>query len=119
MIIFPLSVGVDMSHIALGLTRLLTLDTFAFTFGQFGRGRTPACFNLGGNSGKTNRKTENRNFRIPLIGENAPSFTAESTAGLINFPFDFGRDWKMILSHPMDFTPVCSTEIIELARLQD
>lgn len=62
---------------------------------------------------------ENRNFRIPLIGETAPTFTAESTNGTITFPGDFGRKWKMLFSHPQDFTPVCTTEIIELARLQD
>lgn len=59
-----------------------------------------------------------RNFRIPLIGEKAPSFTAESTNGTINFPEDYGRKWKILFSHPQDFTPVCSSEIIELARLQ-
>jgi len=62
---------------------------------------------------------EDRNFRIPLIGETAPSFTAESTNGTINFPGDFGRKWKVLFSHPQDFTPVCSTEILELARMQD
>lgn len=62
---------------------------------------------------------EDRNFRIPLIGENAPSFTAESTNGTINFPADFGRKWKILFSHPADFTPVCSTEILQLATLQD
>jgi peroxiredoxin (alkyl hydroperoxide reductase subunit C) len=62
---------------------------------------------------------EDRNFRIPLIGESAPSFTAESTNGTINFPGDFGRKWKILFSHPQDFTPVCSTEILELAYLQD
>jgi peroxiredoxin (alkyl hydroperoxide reductase subunit C) len=62
---------------------------------------------------------EDRNFRIPLLGESAPSFTAESTNGTINFPSDFGRKWKVLLSHPQDFTPVCSTEIMELAYLQD
>jgi len=61
---------------------------------------------------QSRRKNVNRNFRIPLIGENAPSFTTETTTGIINFPFDFGNNWKMILSHPMDFTPVCSTELI-------
>jgi peroxiredoxin (alkyl hydroperoxide reductase subunit C) len=62
---------------------------------------------------------KDRYFRIPLIGEKAPSFTAESTNGTINFPSEFGRSWKILFSHPMDFTPVCSTEIMELARLQD
>jgi len=59
-----------------------------------------------------------RNFRIPLIGETAPSFTAESTNGTINFPEDFGTKWKILLSHPQDFTPVCTSEILELANLQ-
>lgn len=63
-------------------------------------------------------KKEDRNFRIPLIGEVAPSFTAESTAGTINFPLDYGRNWKILFSHPQDFTPVCSSEILELANLQ-
>ncbi len=62
---------------------------------------------------------EDRNFRIPLIGETAPSFTAESTNGIINFPSDYGHKWKLLFSHPQDFTPVCSTEIMELAYLQD
>ena len=62
---------------------------------------------------------EDRNFRIPLIGEKAPSFTAESTNGTINFPDDLGHNWKVLFSHPKDFTPVCSSEIMELGRLQD
>jgi peroxiredoxin (alkyl hydroperoxide reductase subunit C) len=62
---------------------------------------------------------EDRNFRIPLIGETAPSFTAETTNGVLNFPGDFGKSWKVLFSHPQDFTPVCSTEILELAYLQD
>ena len=55
---------------------------------------------------------------VPLIGQEAPSFTAESTNGTINFPKDFGKDWKIIFSHPADFTPVCSSELLELAALQ-
>jgi peroxiredoxin (alkyl hydroperoxide reductase subunit C) len=67
----------------------------------------------------TNSKTnEDRNFRIPLIGESAPSFTAETTNGELNFPSDYGRKWKILFSHPQDFTPVCSSEILELANLQ-
>lgn len=76
-------------------------------------------FNLRSDPDKPERKAAMRNFRIPLIGESAPSFRAESTTGTINFPDDFGRNWKIILSHPMDFTPVCSTELIEIARLHD
>lgn len=65
------------------------------------------------------KEKEDRNFRIPLIGQTAPSFTAESTGGLINFPSDYGRKWKILFSHPQDFTPVCSSEILELANLQE
>lgn len=59
------------------------------------------------------------NVKIPLIGDNAPSFTAETTMGTLNFPKDYGNKWKIIFSHPRDFTPVCSTEILELAHMQD
>jgi peroxiredoxin 2/4 len=55
---------------------------------------------------------------IPLIGDKAPSFMAESTNGQISFPSDYGRKWKILFSHPADFTPVCSTEILELASMQ-
>jgi peroxiredoxin 2/4 len=58
------------------------------------------------------------NYAIPLIGSQAPSFTAKSTNGDINFPSDYGNSWKIIFSHPKDFTPVCSSELIELANLQ-
>lgn len=57
--------------------------------------------------------------RVPLIGEKAPTFKAKSTSGSINFPNDYGRNWKMLFSHPQDFTPVCSSEILELAYLQE
>jgi peroxiredoxin 2/4 len=55
----------------------------------------------------------------PYLGDNAPSFTAESTNGTINFPKDFGSNWKIIFSHPADFTPVCSSELLELSALQE
>ena len=56
---------------------------------------------------------------IPIIGSEAPSFTASSTNGKINFPDDFGDSWKIMFSHPKDFTPVCSSEILELAYSQE
>ena len=55
---------------------------------------------------------------MPLIGEMAPAFSAQSTKGLIQFPQDFGRNWKILFAHPRDFTPVCSSEILELAHMQ-
>ncbi|NDP21199.1 MAG: redoxin domain-containing protein [Paludibacter sp.] len=70
-------------------------------------------------STKPEKANSTNDFRIPLIGESAPTFTAESTNGTINFPSDYGRKWKLLFSHPQDFTPVCSTEIMELAKLQD
>jgi peroxiredoxin 2/4 len=58
------------------------------------------------------------NSRIPLLGEEAPSFVAESTNGTVEFPAQYGGKWKILFSHPADFTPVCSTEIMELALMQ-
>jgi len=55
----------------------------------------------------------------PLIGDDAPSFTANSTEGKLTFPKDFGKNWKILFSHPKDYTPVCSSEIIQLASMQD
>ena len=57
--------------------------------------------------------------RIPLIGTQAPVFKAPSTNGPVSFPDDFGKDWKILFAHPRDFTPVCSSEILELAYRQN
>jgi peroxiredoxin (alkyl hydroperoxide reductase subunit C) len=67
----------------------------------------------------TSAWSQNPVIRVPLIGESAPSFTAESTNGTIMFPEGYGRKWKVLLSHPADFTPVCSSEILELATEQE
>ena len=56
---------------------------------------------------------------IPLIGDKAPSFTANSTNGTLNFPEDFGTNWKILFSHPLDFTAVCTSELCGLARNQE
>ena len=64
------------------------------------------------------RSQDKGNTRVPVLGEKAPSFTVQSTNGDISFPKDFGRSWKVLFSHPQDFTPVCSSEILELAYMQ-
>lgn len=62
---------------------------------------------------------EEARARLPLIGEEAPSFSAETTQGRVNFPEGYRGKWVILFSHPADFTPVCTTEFIAFARLQD
>ena len=56
--------------------------------------------------------------RLPLIGEKAPSFTAETTQGQIKFPGDYKGKWVVFFSHPADFTPVCTTEFMTFASME-
>jgi len=57
--------------------------------------------------------------RLPLIGEDAPSFEADSTQGKISFPVDYKGKWVILFSHPADFTPVCTTEFMTFASMQE
>ena len=56
---------------------------------------------------------------MPRIGDPAPSFTAVSTQGPINFPADYSGRWVIFFSHPADFTPVCTSEFMTFASMQD
>lgn len=56
---------------------------------------------------------------IPLIGDPAPAFTALTTRGTIHFPDDYVGKWVILFSHPADFTPVCTTEFMTFASMQD
>ncbi len=53
------------------------------------------------------------------LGDIAPDFTAQTTAGEINFYDYLGNGWGVLFSHPADYTPVCTTELGKTASLQD
>ncbi|HZO90595.1 MAG TPA: peroxiredoxin [Chthonomonadaceae bacterium] len=55
---------------------------------------------------------------LPRLNEPAPDFTAETTQGTLTLSSLRGK-WVVLFSHPADFTPVCTTELVEFARRND
>ena len=57
--------------------------------------------------------------QMPLIGDVAPEFVANTTNGTVKFPSDYAGRWVILFSHPADFTPVCTTEFIAFQNMID
>jgi alkyl hydroperoxide reductase subunit AhpC len=53
------------------------------------------------------------------LGDMAPDFTAESTAGTLRFHEWLGDSWGVLFSHPADYTPVCTTELGTVAKFKN
>lgn len=64
-------------------------------------------------------KSSNYEKPLPLLGDVAPKFTATTTNGPIHFPDDYLGRWVVLFSHPMDFTPVCTTEFLAFQSAVD
>lgn len=55
---------------------------------------------------------------IPRIGDKAPAFKAVTTQGEIEFPKQYEGSWVILFSHPADFTPVCTSEFMTFASME-
>ncbi|MBK7093618.1 MAG: peroxiredoxin [Saprospiraceae bacterium] len=62
---------------------------------------------------------EQKIFSMPRIGDKAPEFKAVTTQGEVNFPSDYSGSWVILFSHPADFTPVCTSEFMTFASMED
>jgi peroxiredoxin (alkyl hydroperoxide reductase subunit C) len=64
-------------------------------------------------------ETTSQTVSMPRIGDKAPAFKAVTTQGEIDFPGQFSGSWVILFSHPADFTPVCTSEFMTFASLED
>jgi len=62
---------------------------------------------------------DSQTMAMPRIGEKAPAFKAVTTQGDINFPEQYSGSWVILFSHPADFTPVCTSEFMAFASLEE
>lgn len=69
---------------------------------------------------KTKMETnESTVIPMPRIGDKALEFKAVTTQGNIHFPADYSGSWVILFSHPADFTPVCTSEFMTFATLEE
>jgi peroxiredoxin (alkyl hydroperoxide reductase subunit C) len=59
---------------------------------------------------------EEKTFNMPLLGDDFPEMTVQTTHGQMNLPGDFKGKWFVLFSHPADFTPVCTTEFVAFQK---
>ncbi len=69
------------------------------------------------NNSDIKKTSDETTDNIPLIGDSAPAFIAETTQGAVHFPEDYIGKWVILFGHPSDFTPVCTTEFIAFSQL--
>lgn len=62
--------------------------------------------------------TQEQVVSMPRIGDRAPAFKAVTTQGEIDFPKQYEGHWVILFSHPADFTPVCTSEFMTFATLE-
>ncbi|MGC9151303.1 MAG: peroxiredoxin [Microbacter sp.] len=62
---------------------------------------------------------ENEVVSMPRIGDRAPEFKAVTTQGEIHFPVQYRGKWVILFSHPADFTPVCTSEFMTFASMEE
>lgn len=62
---------------------------------------------------------ENQVYAMPRIGDKAPAFKAITTQGEIDFPKQYEGSWVILFSHPADFTPVCTSEFMTFATMEE
>lgn len=60
-----------------------------------------------------------KNYFMPRIGDKAPSFKVATTQGDIDFPADYKGRWKILFSHPSDFTPICTSEFVMFGKMEE
>ena len=62
--------------------------------------------------------SEVQGIPMPRIGDRAPAFKATTTQGPIDFPAQYAGSWVILFSHPADFTPVCTSEFMTFAKME-